>query len=804
MPRPAISTLLEPAPSRPAAPRATPDANQPRLELFMANLPFDPTPPEYGRNARKPAKAGGPLRVPLARLRFRYGNTLFAPNARVSKLMNAGELLAATRSHRAETKAAELLQTIGLRELGLYHGGRVPAANRADRFMPHQDEDGGWAEFVTDNLPALRSAGWDIHVAPDFPYRIDTADGPITAELRPAGNKNPGGGIDWLDLELGVEVDGQRVDLVPALLALIRGGKAEGLRAPEAEGDETTPLMLRLANGRFLAIPLARIRPIIGPLLDLFEGRTDDDTLRLSSLDAADIAAAEIATRNAGIVWNGATAIRALGRQLRDAGGIPNIAVPEAFTATLRPYQAHGVDWLGFLRSASLGGVLADDMGLGKTVQALAHLVVEQKAGRLDRPSLLVCPTSLVPNWVAEAARFAPTLRVLVLHGPLRAALFDAIEDHDLVVTTYPLLARDHETLTAHEWHIVLLDEAQTIKNPAATTSQLARALEARQRLCLSGTPLENHLGELWSLFDFVMPGFLGDVRAFNKRFRTPIEKGGDLDRRAQLARRVAPFLLRRTKAEVAADLPPKTEIAEMVGMEDPQRAVYEAIRLAMHSRVQEAIAERGMARSGIVILDALLKLRQVCCDPRLLKMASDKTASAGSAKLERLMELIPSMLEDGRKILLFSQFTSMLALIQEELAKHGLPHVLLTGDTKDRATPVRQFQAGEANLFLISLKAGGTGLNLTAADTVIHYDPWWNPAVENQATDRAHRIGQLNPVFVHRLVTTGTIEEKMEQLKARKQALFTGILDGGPGGGATALAGMTETDLADLLGASV
>ena len=741
----------------------------------MASLPFDPTPTEYGRNARKPTKSTGPQRVALARLRFRYGATLFAPNARVSKLMNQGELLAATRSHRAEAKAAELLETIGLRELGLYHGGRVPAAHRGDRFMPHQDDESGWAEFVTDSLPALRHAGWEIHFAADFPYRIDTPDGPITAELRPAPRTKQGGnqgGIDWLDLELGVEVDGQRVDLVPALLALIRSGKADQLRAPEVESDETTPLMLRLANGRFLAIPLARIRPIIAPLLELFEGRTDDETLRVSSLDAADIAAAEAATRNAGIVWNGADAIRALGRQLRNAGGIPNITVPSAFTATLRPYQAHGVDWLGFLRSAQLGGVLADDMGLGKTVQALAHLVVEQEAGRLDRPSLLVCPTSLVPNWVAEAARFAPTLRVLVLHGPLRAALFDTISDHDLIVTTYPLLARDHETLTAHEWHIVLLDEAQTIKNPAATTSQLARALEARQRLCLSGTPLENHLGELWSLFDFVMPGFLGDVRAFNKRFRTPIEKGGDLERRAHLARRVAPFLLRRTKSEVAADLPPKTEIAEMVGMDEPQRAVYEAIRMAMHSRVQEAIAERGMARSGIVILDALLKLRQVCCDPRLLKLASEKTAQAGSAKLERLMELILSMLEDGRKILLFSQFTSMLALIQQELAKHGLPHVILTGDTKDRATPVRQFQAGEANLFLISLKAGGTGLNLTAADTVIHYDPWWNPAVEDQASDRAHRLGQTKSVFVYKLIAADTVEERILELLQRKAEL--------------------------------
>ena len=351
--------------------------------------------------------------------------------------------------------------------------------------------------------------------------------------------------------------------------------------------------------------------------------------------------------------------------------------------------------------------------------------------------------------------------------------------------------------LERQEWHIVLLDEAQTIKNPAATTSQLARALHARQRLCLSGTPLENHLGELWSLFDFVMPGFLGDRKSFTKHFRTPIEKGADPERQAQLARRVAPFLLRRTKDEVAADLPPKTEINEVVEMAPPQRAVYEAIRLAMHARVQEAIADRGLARSGIVVLDALLKLRQVCCDPRLLKLATQPEEPPGSAKLERLMDLVPTLLEEGRRILLFSQFTSMLALIQEELNRHGLPHLLLTGDTKDRETPVRNFQAGGANLFLISLKAGGTGLNLTAADTVIHYDPWWNPAVENQATDRAHRIGQQKPVFVHRLVTAGSIEEKMEHLKARKRDLVAGILDAGPG----AANGITEADLTDLLG---
>jgi SNF2 family DNA or RNA helicase len=431
-------------------------------------------------------------------------------------------------------------------------------------------------------------------------------------------------------------------------------------------------------------------------------------------------------------------------------------------------------------------------MGLGKTVQALAHLAVEQAEGRLDRPALVICPTSLVANWRAEASRFTPGLRTLILHGPDRAEQFDKIESHDLVITTYPLLARDHGILVAQDWHIVMLDEAQTIKNPMATTSKLARTLRARQRLCLSGTPLENHLGELWSLFDFLMPGFLGDRQNFGQRFRTPIERAGNDERRLRLAQRIAPFLLRRTKQEVAADLPAKTAIAQTVEMGASQRAVYEGIRLAMHTKVRAAIAERGLARSGIVILDALLKLRQACCDPRLLKLQTVKATKPGSAKLERLLEMLPALLEEGRRILLFSQFTSMLALIQQELERLTIPYVLLTGDTTDRATPIKQFQSGKVPLFLINLKAGGVGLNLTAADTVIHYDPWWNPAVEDQATDRAHRIGQDKPVFVHRLITAGSIEEKMQVLKERKQALASGILDASA---AKALA-LTEGDL--------
>jgi SNF2 family DNA or RNA helicase len=453
------------------------------------------------------------------------------------------------------------------------------------------------------------------------------------------------------------------------------------------------------------------------------------------------------------------------------------------------------VAWLQFLRSAGLGGVLADDMGLGKTVQTLAHLALDQAAGRLDRPALLVCPTSLIPNWTREAARFAPGLRVLPLHGKQRKERFGEIAAHDLVLTTYPLLARDQAVLTAQTWHGVILDEAQAIRNPKAETSRIASRLEAGQRLCLTGTPLQNHLGELWALFDFLAPGFLGAENSFRKLYRTPIEKHGDKVRQEALRRRVRPFLLRRSKEEVARDLPPKTEIVEAVDMEAGQRAIYEGIRLAMHAKVKAAIASRGLARSGIVILDALLKLRQACCDPRLVKVPAAQKAKAGSAKLDRLLELLGVLIGEGRRVLVFSQFTSMLALIETRLNAAEIPYLLLTGATKDRETPVRQFQAGEFPVFLISLKAGGVGLNLTAADTVIHYDPWWNPAAEDQATDRAHRIGQDKPVFVHRLVAIKSIEEKMEVLKERKRALVATVL-GGEEGGALRL---TEADVEEL-----
>jgi SNF2 family DNA or RNA helicase len=404
-------------------------------------------------------------------------------------------------------------------------------------------------------------------------------------------------------------------------------------RAETASDD--LPLPLPLPDGRILTTPAGRLRSILTALIELHAGGLTDDSGRVgfSRLDAASFAELEAAIPE--VVWQGGEALRALGSKLREAGGaLPEVELPAAFAGALRLYQQQGVYWLQFLREVGLGGVLADDMGLGKTVQTLAHVAIEKAAGRVDHPVLIVCPTSLVPNWVCEAARFTPELKMLALHGAGRQKLFHSLGAHDLVVGTYPLLTRDAPILSGQEWHLVVLDEAQTIKNPEAITTKLAAGLKARQRLCLSGTPLQNHLGELWSLFDFLAAGFLRSRKAFQARYQNPIEKHGDEARRVMLARRVRPFLLRRTKEEVAADLPPKTEIVEQVELGAEQRAIYDGVRMAMHKKVREAISARGLARSGIVVLDALLKMRQACCDPRLLKLSAAKARKAGSAKL--------------------------------------------------------------------------------------------------------------------------------------------------------------------------
>ena len=585
---------------------------------------------------------------------------------------------------------------------------------------------------------------------------------------------------------IGVDVEGQRIDLIPLLAEL-----AAHFDRPEQLADNET-VLVETAEAQWLELPTRRIKPLLTTLFDLFDRSANPaETLRLARTDAA-----RLQQLDDDVVWRGGESVRELARRLTRHEDMAPVAQPDLLQAELRPYQLQGLGWLQLMRETGFGGLLADDMGLGKTLQTLAHVLIEQQAGRLDRPALVVAPTSLMANWRSEANRFTPTLRVLTLHGPGRKALFDRIDDHDLVLTTYPLLPRDEHVLCAHSYHCIILDEAQTIKNPKAKAAKIVRELDTRHRLCLTGTPMENHLGELWSLFHFINPGYLGDMHSFRRLFRSPIEEHGDGERQQMLQRRVAPFLLRRSKQSVASELPDKVEIVRTVAFDTAQAGLYESVRAAMDQRVRDALRNKGLARSHVTILDALLKLRQICCDPRLVKLDHAHGVQA-SAKLDLLMQMLPELIEEGRRVLLFSQFTSMLKLIESALQPLGIEYAKLTGQTKKREAAIDHFRSGGVPLFLISLKAGGVGLNLTEADTVIHYDPWWNPAVENQATDRAHRIGQTNKVFVYKLVAEQTVEQKILALQARKSQLAAGLYRSG---GDEAKLSFSEEDLRTLL----
>jgi superfamily II DNA or RNA helicase len=443
----------------------------------------------------------------------------------------------------------------------------------------------------------------------------------------------------------------------------------------------------------------------------------------------------------------------------------------------LRPYQKHGVAWLRFLRENGFGGILADEMGLGKTLQTLAHLRLTrtEKAA----PHLIVCPTSLVFNWVAEARKFTPELKVLALQGPDRHAQFNRIAASDLVVTSYALIRRDAEKYRDLEFDTVVLDEAQHIKNRQTQNAQAVKAVKARHRLVLTGTPLENSVLDLWSIFDFLMPGYLGTAKDFRERYELPITREKNSEAQARLARRLRPFVLRRLKREVAADLPAKLEQVSFCELTPDQRAVYQQVLEATRNEVLAAEGAAGEARARMVALTALLRLRQLCCDLRLLKPDGVRPEAA-SGKLELFSELLDEVMDGGHRALVFSQFVSMLTLLKERLDAEGVPFCYLDGSTTDRAAVVERFQKNaDIPVFLISLKAGGTGLNLTGADTVIHFDPWWNPAVEDQATARAHRIGQTRVVTSYKLIARDTVEEKILTLQSRKRELIAATLGG-------------------------
>jgi superfamily II DNA or RNA helicase len=468
--------------------------------------------------------------------------------------------------------------------------------------------------------------------------------------------------------------------------------------------------------------------------------------------------------------------------------------MPAGLHATLRPYQRLGLAWLQFLQALGAGGILADDMGLGKTITTLAFLL-RRKELEGTAPTLVVCPTSVATNWVREVARFTPDLRVTLLHGPARARAATEIADSDVVVTTYALLRRDIDALAAIPFRCAVLDEAQNIKNEASATARAARRLDAGMRLALSGTPIENRLKELWSLSTFANPGVLGTSAAFERRFERPLASDRASPVSDELRAILRPFLLRRTKDEVLRELPPKTEVDRVVTLRPADRRMYDALAHSLRTSVKRDI-EKRKGLSGLGVFTALMRLRQMACDPRLVDPRLEHAPSM-SAKREAFLELVRELSAEGRRALVFSQFVELLTLWRQDLRAEGIAYEYLDGSTPRRDEVVARFQEGRAPLFLISLKAGGAGLNLTAADTVILCDPWWNPAVEDQATDRAYRIGQDKPVTVVRLVAQGTIEEKILSLKAKKRELTRAVI----GDDAGALAGLTEDEVGLLLG---
>jgi non-specific serine/threonine protein kinase len=562
----------------------------------------------------------------------------------------------------------------------------------------------------------------------------------------------------WFSLDLNVEYDGQSVPIEKIWKAWTQGKRYVQLK----DGSYTSlpESWLKTLGHKLRAMgldpekaPKKRFEQYEAPLLDnlledLPEVQTDS-------------------------FWN------ALREKIHTFKEITLIEPPQGLNATLRGYQQQGLSYLNFLREYGFGGILADEMGLGKTIQTLSFIQYMVETGRTG-PNLIVVPTSVLPNWDREAEKFVPGLRRLIIYGTRRENMFSHISESDLVITTYALLRRDLEELQEHEFNSLILDEAQNIKNPNTITARSVRKINAGLRICLSGTPIENNLFELWSLFEFLMPGFLGSQHSFQRGIIKPI-KDGDPETLEYLRTRVKPFILRRTKSEVAKDLPPKVENVYYCALAEEQQELYGALAKKLKDQVMADVDEKGIAKSQMSILDALLKLRQICCHPRLLKLdMPGLTTNLPSGKFDAFKDMITDIVEEGHKVLVFSQFVQMLHIIRSWLQINDMPFCYLDGTSKDRFDQVDRFNdSPDIPIFLISLKAGGTGLNLTSADYVIHYDPWWNPAVENQATDRAHRIGQKNQVFAYKMICQNTVEEKILKLQDMKRGVADAIIPG-------------------------
>ncbi len=607
-------------------------------------------------------------------------------------------------------------------------------------------------DFLLDRLPGLEDAGAKVF-GRDSLVRLRPHGHGVTTHVRLSS------GVDWFGVRVEIRAGDQELPLDAVLAAWGRGERH-----------------VRMESGELVRLPTAWLNRHLGALSDLRElgRRNEDGSFEVDAFLVPALAGlASEATPEEG--W------RRLTSRLDDFGGVVDQPLPEGLQVDLRSYQKHGYNWLCALRDLGLHGCLADDMGLGKTVQTLALLLDEKLSGRAAAPTLVVAPTSVVQNWVDEARRFTPALRVLRLAGEDRAARvasLEAVNEHDLIVTSYALLRQDADALAATTFHYVVLDEAQAVKNPNSQTARAARGLRSRHRLTLTGTPIENNLLELWSQLEFLMPGFFGSRARFVRRYGALGPDGSRDGAAEELRSRLRPFVLRRLKSDVDKELPPITEMTLRCELGEQQRKLYERVRNTYRSRVLAMVEKVGLERSRLGVLEALLRLRQAACHPELLPFDEARKV-AESAKTRMFLKVLGELLEEGRRVLVFSQWTSMLRILRAELDDIGIEYAYLDGSTRDRPGVIEHFQRPDGpRVFLISLKAGGVGLNLTAADTVIHYDPWWNPAAEQQASDRAHRIGQTRPVLVLRLVAEETVEEMILVLQERKRNLMRSAIE--------------------------
>ena len=616
-----------------------------------------------------------------------------------------------------------------------------------------------WTHAVAE-LPAE----WEKRI-PDDLAKVKVRSNTVTSQMRVSS------GVDWLSLDMTFKSDGVAVDTDELRMCLEHGRH-----------------LVKLADGSYAPVREEEVAEILERMAEIIAGASDMQKLPLSQAGRVQDLLRLVGDANV------TPAAKDLFSKLGNISEIPQLAKPRNLkVATFRDYQKRGYSWLAFLHEVGTGGVLADDMGLGKTLQTIALLLWAKNKNK-RKLNLVVAPTSVVPNWEREIEKFAPALKTVVWQGPDRQDQRVALDDADVMITSYALLRRDEEFLHTLSLRYVILDEAQHIKNPLSATARAAKKLESERRLALTGTPIENRLSEIWSIIDFVSPGLLGSLKAFEERYSRPIDRG-DAEAAQKLRTIIHPLVLRRTKAEVAPELPAKIEQEIIVPMADEQAKLYKQMLKEVRNSILSTVEKQGVAKAQIQILAALTRMRQVACDPRLTKLSGEWSLET-SGKLQALQEIVEEAVAGGHRILIFSQFVTMLHIIRELLDESGVVYEYLDGSTKDRLARVDRFNEDESiNAFLISLKAGGTGLNLTGADTVIHFDPWWNPAVEDQATDRAHRIGQTKVVNVYKLIARDSVEEKILKLSEKKRQLVSNVLTTE----STPLKGLTRADIDDL-----